>query len=225
MNIIDPVINGTIRGLFRLFYRFDPAPLRQVPMEGPLIITANHTHFLDAPLLYVYMQPRTMVAMAKKQLWDHAVTRFIMHRWKTIPVDRDAMGRETMNACFTVLKNRDILAIAPEGTRSRSGVLQEGKSGVAYIAYREKAPIIPMVTLGFEDRKAYRWPLRRTPLHIAVGPAYRIIDTGSRLSAQGREELMQEIMMRIAVLLPEEKRGIYRDMEIQYVHTEDITLT
>ncbi len=221
MNIIDAILNAIFKAFFRLFFRYDPSPLFTVPMEGPLIITANHTHFLDAPLLYLYMQPRKMVAMAKKQLWDHAFTRFIMKRWGTIPVDRDAMGRETMNACFKVLKENNILAIAPEGTRSGSGVLQEGKSGVAYIAYREKAPIIPIVTYGFEDGKKYRWPFRRTPLYVAVGKPYEIVKEG-RLDSEGREALMKEIMIRLALLLPEEKRGIYGTKDFSFEYTKDI---
>ncbi len=88
MKIIDALLNGLFRLVFRMFFRFDASPLKTVPLEGPLIITANHIHFLDAPLLYVFMRPRKMIAMAKKQLWENTFTRFIMKRWNTIPVDR-----------------------------------------------------------------------------------------------------------------------------------------
>ncbi len=128
-----------------------------------------------------------------------------------------------MNACFKVLKEKNILAIAPEGTRSKDGVLKEGKSGVAYIAYREKAPIIPIVTSGYENMKEYRKKFRRTPLHIAVGSAYEIVPQEGRLDGAAREALIDEIMLRLALLLPEEKRGTYRDRKLNFVYTRDIT--
>ncbi len=223
MKLLDPLMNGVFRGLLKMFFKFDASPLQTVQAEGPLIITANHTHALDGPLLYVFMRPRNMVAMAKKELWDIPFTRFIMNRWKSIPVDRDAMGRETMNACFAVLKNNNILAIAPEGTRSKSGVLQEGKSGVAYIAYREKAPIIPIVTLGFDGFRENIRRLRRTPLLVKVGTPYEIVEQPGRLDGAGREALMDEIMIRLAALLPEEKRGRYGIKDPSFVYTRDIT--
>ena len=55
-----------------------------------------------------------------------------------------------MESCFTSLKENRILAIAPEGTRNKEGSLQEGKAGVAFIAYKAQVPIIPLITLGFQ---------------------------------------------------------------------------
>jgi 1-acyl-sn-glycerol-3-phosphate acyltransferase len=127
MNMKERIVNALMRGIFRLLFTMDLSEFEKVPRQGPFIIIANHTSALDGPLMYVFMRPRNMIAMGKKELWDHWLTRFIMNLWNTIPVDRGNMGRDTMQQCFSVLDRKDILAIAPEGTRNTTGELQEGK--------------------------------------------------------------------------------------------------
>ncbi len=100
-------------------------------------------------MLYAFLHPRPLHALAKQELWDHKFMAYLMNMWKSIPVDRQNMGRSTMDACFKVLDDQHILAIAPEGTRSKDGKLQEGKGGVAFIAHKKDIPMIPVAVMGF----------------------------------------------------------------------------
>jgi 1-acyl-sn-glycerol-3-phosphate acyltransferase len=219
MKFFENIINGAFRFVFRLFFKIDTSELKKVPQNGPLLLIANHTSFLDGPLLYVFLQPRHTIAMAKKELWNHWFTKNVMNMWKCIPVDRENMNRESMQSCLKVLDEKNILAIAPEGTRNKEGNLQQGKSGVAFIAYKQQAPMIPVITLGFENFKKNFKRLRRTPILVKVGEPFTIVKKSGRLDSQGREDLMEEIMLRLAALLPAENRGFYTDKEREYTLT------
>ncbi|NCB02776.1 MAG: 1-acyl-sn-glycerol-3-phosphate acyltransferase [Spirochaetia bacterium] len=217
-------MNATFKLLYRVFYTFDASELRNIQKKGPLLLISNHTNVFDGPLLYVFMQPSSVLAMAKKELWNHWFTAMVMKSWSSIPVDRENMTRETMEACFTALKEEKILAIAPEGTRSKDGSLQEGKAGVAFIAYKAQVPILPVITLGYNNLKENVKKFRRTPLVIKVGTPFEIIQKSGRLDAAARSELNDEIMLRLAALLPEDKRGFYSGKEKEYSLTKDIEL-
>lgn len=225
MKITERITNAILRGLFRLFFKMDLKEFDKVPKDGPFMIIANHTSALDGPLMYVFMQPRQMIAMAKQELWNHWFTRFIMEQWGSIPVDRENMGRQSMEQCFAVLDRGEILAIAPEGTRNNEGDLQEGKAGVAFIAHKKQVPMVPIVILGFDTFSYHMKRLRRTPLTISVGKPFEIVQKSGRLDAAGRQQLVDEIMLHLAELMPEEKRGHYKNRPLTFSLTKPLELT
>lgn len=213
MKLSERIVNSLLRGIFRILFKVDTSPLKGVMQEGPAIIISNHTSNFEGPLLYVFMQPRPLMALAKKELWDNRVTRYAMKMWESIAVDRENMSRQTLEECFNALDAKNILAIAPEGTRSSDGKLQQGKGGVAFIAHKKDVPLIPIATLGFENFSKNIKRLKRTPIKIAVGAPFEIKQKGGRLDAQKREDLIDEIMLRLALLMPPEQRGYYADKE------------
>jgi len=222
MSLKERIVNAILRGLFRLFFKINVDEFAKMPHEGPFIIFANHTSALDGPLMYVFMRPRNMVAMAKKELWNNIITRFIMNLWNSIPVDRENMERQTLESCFAILDKGDILAIAPEGTRSKDGSLQEGKEGVAFIAYRKKVPMVPIVTIGLENFKQNIKKLKRTKVTIKIGEPFEITAQG-RLNAESRKQLIDEIMMKLVELLPPSLHGYYAGKNIEYQLTSTVT--
>ncbi|MDD3903504.1 MAG: lysophospholipid acyltransferase family protein [Sphaerochaeta sp.] len=212
-------INALLRTFFRVCFSIDRKELAKIPEQGPFLMMVNHTSNLEAPMLYVFLQPRKMFAMAKKELWEHSFMGWLMDAWKSIPVDRENMGRETMEACFAVLDQKNILAIAPEGTRSEDGCLQQGKAGVAFIAHKKDVPMIPIAITGFESFSKNIKRLRRTPITIRVGKSFEIIQKGGRID---RQALSDEIMLRLAELMPKEKRGFYTDYPLTFSLTRAI---
>ena len=180
----------------------------------------NHTSNLEGPMLYAFLQPRKMHALAKQELWEHKFMAYLMDLWASIPVDRQNMGRATMDACFKVLDEQHILAIAPEGTRSHDGRLQEGKGGVAFIAHKKNAPMIPVAVMGFTDFKKNIKRLKRTVITVKVGPVFEIVQKGGRMDADTRQALAEEIMLRLAELMPPSLRGHYESMPINFTLTK-----
>ena len=222
MKLSERITNAVLRTLLRMFFTMNLDEFEKVPRTGPFMLIANHTSAFDGPLMYVFMRPREMVAMAKQELWDHAATRFLMNLWNSIPVDRENMGRQTMEQCFSILDRGDILAIAPEGTRSSNGMLQQGKAGVAFIAHKKQVPMVPIAITGFENFRKNIKRLRRTPLTIAVGKPFEVANTGGRLAAAGRQKLVDEIMLRLAELMPPSYWGFYTGHQLDFTMTKTV---
>ncbi len=222
MKLSERFMNALFRALFRMFFRINLKALEKIPKKGPYLMMVNHTSALDGPMLYVFLQPMKLVALAKKQLWEKKFTGYVMNSWHSIPVDRENMGRETMEACFSILDHGDTLAMAPEGTRSPDGNLQQGKAGIAYIAHKKQVPMVPVAVYGFNDPSYKKRLFRRRPITIAVGKPFEIIQKGGRLDAAMRQEVIDEIMLRLAELMPKEKRGFYKDHPIEYRLTQTL---
>ncbi|MDT3360226.1 MAG: 1-acyl-sn-glycerol-3-phosphate acyltransferase [Spirochaetota bacterium] len=222
MKLSERMINSLLRTFFRLFFRIDRSELAKVPQAGPLLMMVNHTSNLEGPMLYAFLQPRPLHALAKQELWEQKFMAYLMDMWKSIPVDRQNMGRSTMDACFKVLEDRHILAIAPEGTRSKDGNLQEGKGGVAFIAHKKDVPMIPVAVMGFPSFSKNIKRLRRTVITIKVGEVFEIVQKGGRIDADTRQALADEIMMRLAIMMPNEMRGHYKDKDIVFTLTRTL---
>jgi 1-acyl-sn-glycerol-3-phosphate acyltransferase len=111
------------------------------------------------------------------------------------------------------MKEGNTLVIAPEGTRSRVGTLLEGKPGVSYLATKLNRPIVPVAICGTEDKVFWGnlKRLRRNHVIVRAGPAFTL----PPLPRENREEVLRqytdEIMCRIAVLLPEKYHGFYKN--------------
>ncbi|HKM07328.1 MAG TPA: lysophospholipid acyltransferase family protein [Sphaerochaeta sp.] len=222
MKVSERIVNVALRVFFRVTCRINIEELKKVPQDGPLLLLANHTYVLDGPMLYVFLRRSNLLAMAKKELWDNKFLGWVMDLWRSIPVDRENMGRETMEACFAALDRKEILAMAPEGTRSKDECLQQGKAGIAFIAHKKDAPMVPVVILGLTSFSRNLKRLRRTPITIAVGKPFEIIQKGGRVDAATRDALSDEIMLRMAALMPEDKRGYYQGRPLEFSLTREI---
>lgn len=222
MTLTNRMANALMRTIFRITCRVHPEELEAIPQHGPFILVINHISVLEAPMMYLFMRPRNTIALAKKELWEHAVTRRIMQWWECIPIDRNGLDREALSSCFSVLEQQDILCIAPEGTRSADGSLQQGKAGTGYIAAKSRVPILPVANYGIESYGRNIRRLRRTDVHFTVGTPFVISSEKKRFSAEERQQITDEMMIRIARLLPPEYRGYYADrIDREFVFTSD----
>ncbi len=211
------MVNWVLRRLFQTVCRIDRAELSKVPAQGPLILVGNHVNFLEAPVLIPHLEPRPITGLAKRESWDNPLFYLLFNQWEIIPIDRGTVDREAFRLATEALDQNKILAVFPEGTRSQDGCLLQGKPGVVALAVRSKAPLIPLAFYGYENF----WPnlkrLRRTDFHIVVGRPFRLDTGGEALSRDARQVVTDEIMYKIAELLPERYRGYYKDVDkVQY---------
>lgn len=126
--------------------------LENVPTEGPAIVAANHTSVLDSFIVPCVL-PRNISYVGKAEYLDDWKTRYIFPALGMIPIDR-AGGDAAMAALDTaaeLLDHGGLFGIYPEGTRSRTGDLYKGRTGVARLAHRTGAPIIPVGLTGMRD--------------------------------------------------------------------------
>ncbi len=209
MSLAGRAVNAVESALVSVLCRVDDAQMTRVPASGPLILATNHVSFLEIPVLHSRLRPRRVVGLAKAESWKNPILRWLFTLWNAIPVRRGETDLAALRQCFQVLKEGAILVIAPEGTRSRHGRLQRGRSGVVTLALRSGAPILPLAFYGGESLGQNVRRLQRTAFHIVVGEPFSLRAEGGRLTHERRQELADEIMYRIAALLPPEYRGVY----------------
>lgn len=193
------------------FLDVDASEVARIPMEGPLIISTNHINSLDAPVGFSHLHPRPVTAFVKAETWDNWFMKFLFNAWEAIPIKRGEVDFEAFRMAEDALKQKKIIIVAPEGTRSRHGRLNQGYPGIALLAIRTGAPILPVVFYGNEKIKDLRIG-KRTKMVIKVGSPYKIDLNGRPLDRENRKQITDEIMYEIARILPEENRGVYSDL-------------
>lgn len=204
-------MNSVIRLGMVILCRVDKSDLHKVPPQGPLILVTNHINSLEVPLLFVHLQPRKMIGLAKIETWNNKFMGWLFDLWDAIPVSRGEADLEAIRACLEALKTGDILAIAPEGTRSYNGHLQRGQPGISLIALRAGVSILPMAHWGGEAFSENVKKFKRTDFQVRVGKPFSLDANGEKVNGEVRQAMADEIMCQIAGLLPEEYRGEYAD--------------
>jgi len=189
--------------------RIEEAELGQVPMCGPLILAVNHINSLEVPLLHSHLQPRRLIGLAKIETWDSKFMGWLFNLWEAIPIRRGEADLEALRRCLISLEAEDILAVAPEGTRSYDGKLLNGQPGIVLIALHSGAPILPVAHWGGENFPKNIKRLKRTDFHIRVGKTFSLDAKGEQVNGKVRQAMVDEIMYQIAILMPEEYRGQY----------------
>ena len=111
-----------------------------------------------------------------------------------------------------MLKEGYIVAVAPEGTRSHDGKMQRARSGVVIMGLRSGAPFVPVAHCGGEKLSDNLRRLKRTDFHIAVGQPFYLDVGNTKVTRSVRQQIADEIMYRIAALVPPEYRGYYSDL-------------
>jgi len=202
-------IRAVVSFLFHLLARIEVAGVENIPQEGPLIVAINHVSRLDTVVLGI-TPTRHIYAFAASKYKSYPLFRWILEAAGVIWVRRTDFDREALLQAIELLRRGEALGIAPEGTRSRTGALQPAKSGVAFLAARTGATIIPVAITGTQHMVRDFKHLRRMRIRVVYGQPFRLSKEG-RLSSAELQEATTFIMHRIAELLPPEYRGVYAD--------------
>lgn len=196
--------------LLPLVARVEVHGLENCPPGGPLIVAINHLAHMDAPLVLGTM-PWEVEAIALSDLYRVPVTGQLLRLYGAIPVHRGEFDREVLRRALQVLAEGKVLVLAPEARMSVTGALEKARHGVAWLADRSGAPILPVALTGTETAYAEWKRLRRPRFTVTVGEVF-ILPPCQSSGAERREYLARvtdEIMRRIAALLPPEYRGVY----------------
>jgi 1-acyl-sn-glycerol-3-phosphate acyltransferase len=180
---------------------------------GPVIIACNHLGRMDALLTLGLVKRDDIIVVVAEKYAKSGVIRWFVRQLDLLFLQRYEADFGTLKEVLRRLQAGGILVIAPEGTRSTTEALLEGKPGVTFLAAKSGATIIPVGSTGTEDRAvaaAYRsW--RRPTINIRVGTPFKI----PPVPKEGRDEFFKkytdEIMTQIAALLPKQYRGVYED--------------
>jgi 1-acyl-sn-glycerol-3-phosphate acyltransferase len=187
--------------------RYEAAGREHMPPSGGVIVVSNHLNNADPPMVQQAL-PRPVVFMAKKEMIDAPIIGALFRAWGAFPVRRGEADLAAVRAACAVVQRGEVLMMFPEGTRSRTGHLGAGHPGTALIARRTGAPIVPVAITGTER---IAWPgiffrPRSVPrIRVVVGEPF-VLEKAPASSETLRRDV-DEIMARIAALLPEQYRA------------------
>ncbi len=191
----------------------------EIPRAGPLILASNHASNLDAVVLGSWLMPtlgRRIHWLGKKELFDWPLVGWAAANGGVHPVDRGAADVEAFRLAQRILDAGNILFVFPEGTRSPDGTLQQAQDGVAVLAIRTGAPIVPLGIAGSSRvwPKGQKFPHPGGHVTARVGRPFVPADLlPSGTDRRAAKPLVTDLIMRrIAELLPPAQRGAYGDL-------------
>jgi 1-acyl-sn-glycerol-3-phosphate acyltransferase len=204
-------VTRLIKAIIDVICNVHSEDIKKVPLKGPLILAANHINFMEAVIFFTYTPPRPITGIAKVETWDSPILGPLFSLWGAIPIKRGEADRAAYDACMQALQENKILAILPEGTRSGNGELQKGQPGIVLLAARSGLPILPAVIWGQENFWHNLRRFKRTELFIRVGEPFKLKTGDVSFDRETRQRMVDEVMFRMAELMPEKYRGEYTD--------------
>ncbi|MCS6773707.1 MAG: lysophospholipid acyltransferase family protein [Anaerolineae bacterium] len=204
-------LRGFYNACLRLFQRtlmdYCITGLENVPPSGGAIVMINHINFWD-PLVVMPSLGRDVIPMTKVEAWESPLRWFVTY-YGAIPVHRGEVDTAAIRAATEALNEGFLVLISPEGTRSPTGALIRAQEGMAYLATRTNAPILPVAIQGTPDIFPSLKRLRRARVQVTVGPLFTLDTGGQRPDRAMLAQLTDYAMRRLAALLPPHMRGAY----------------
>lgn len=230
------IVTGIGRTIANLIMRVQIEGLDNVPKNEPLIVTANHFSWFDAPLITIFLpvRPVFLIATESQRFW---FVRWFMTVFDGIPIWRGRVDRKAIRRAIETLGSGRAIAIFPEGginpklaklrkqghqivndgydnLARTDGELTHPQPGTAYLAAQSKARILPVALVGTEKVLLNLARLKRTDVTIHIGEPFGPVNIASTLQRQEQRQALnnvaEQIMIRIAQLFPQEKRGPYQ---------------
>jgi 1-acyl-sn-glycerol-3-phosphate acyltransferase len=197
----------------RLFYRVRVEGREHIPLRGSAILASNHISFCDSFFLPLVV-PRRVTYVAKAEYFDNWKVAWFFKANGHIPLRRGAGAdwKRALDAAAEVLGAGGLFGIYPEGTRSKDGRLYRGHTGVAMLALRTGAPVIPIGFAGTDKAQPVGAKMMRPfkTVTIRIGPP---IDLAAGIDQpQGQRALRamtDTVMKEIQNLSGQEYTGRY----------------
>jgi len=155
--------------IFRLLFRGRTACNAQVPMEGALVVVANHGSHLDPPLLG-HALGRPVAFMAKAELFRVPLLGTVIRACGAYPVARGASDREAIRVALARLSEGWATGVFLDGTRQGDGRVNDPQHGAAFLAAKAGVPLLPVAIVNSHRAlgTGRLWP-RLVPIHIRIG--------------------------------------------------------
>jgi 1-acyl-sn-glycerol-3-phosphate acyltransferase len=131
-----------------------------------------------------------------------------MDQYGAFPVRRGEVDRKALGKAVAIMREGRVLGISPEGHRSETATLGRAKPGAARMALQTDTPILPVAVSGTESAVSELFRLRRPRMAVRIGEPFRL-EAQKPVSKERQQDLADELMLRIAALLPESYRGVY----------------
>jgi len=206
-------LRAFIRALgFRVLWRVEVTGAENIPDSGATIIMMNHISALDPILCMGAVTNRFVVPMTKIENAQNWFFGFFVWWWGSYTINRNEIDRKALVNSIELVKNGQMILIAPEGTRHPEG-LAEAKGGLAYVATKAGAVIVPTGISGAVGWKAKMLHLQRPQINVHFGRPFRFKAEGGRVPREDLSAMSHEAMYQLALAVKDEtRRGFYSDM-------------
>jgi 1-acyl-sn-glycerol-3-phosphate acyltransferase len=187
--------------------------LQDLPLDGPLIIAANHVSNADPPFIGGWLGPalgRRPTFLAKQSLFAGPLG-LLIRSLGAEPVKAGGSDIDAYRAAKAILDRGGVVAILPEGTRSRDGVMAQPKPGVSLLATRTGAPVLPVGVSG-TDRliaRGQRLPRIGSRITLRVGRPFQLVVPAGADRRAALADADTQLMRRIAALVDRRHRGTW----------------
>lgn len=188
--------------------------LDNIPTDGPCIVMMSHISAIDPVICLGEITNRYVIPMTKIENMNNYAFRFLVWWWGAYAVHRDTVDRKALMTSIELLKANQMILIAPEGTRHPQG-LGEGKDGIAYIATKTDAVILPAAISQTVDFKK-RWKkFQRARAHVTFGRPFKFKTDGkTHIPREEIRQMTQEAMYQLALTQSDlSLRGVYSDVQ------------
>ena len=205
-------LRSIVRFLMSIIADIEVHGLEKIP-QGNFIAAANHLGRLDTAAMFCVIDREDIIMPVAEKYKNHPIFGAIGRAANAIWLNRFDADFSALRQILARMEQGGMLVIAPEGTRSQTEALQEGKLGVAFLASKSGYPVLPVAVTGTEDRAVLEnlKRFRRSKIVIRGGDPFVIEILKGRGREQAMREATDEIMCRIAVMLPEKYRGVYAE--------------
>jgi len=191
------------RWLFRAFVmEMDVTGLEHFPVMGAAVVACNHLVTFDVFPLQLAL-PRMVFYMGKAELFQVAPIHWLFRRLGAFPVYRGERDEWALNHARKILTAGEIVAMFPEGTRSRGKGLAVARPGAAKLAIEMKIPVVVVSIDGVQN--LLKRFLHRARVHVVIAPPIYPAEDDSPLA------LTDKVMFTMAANLPPSLRGVYAD--------------
>jgi 1-acyl-sn-glycerol-3-phosphate acyltransferase len=186
--------------------------------KRPIIFVCNHLSNSDGLVLDRVLKEEDVTFIAGVKLSNDPITNIGMNVVKTISIKPNSADKEALTKVIKTVKDGQNILIFPEGTRSRTGSMIEGKKGVLLIARLAKATIIPVGIWGSEkllpinkSGEMSDESFQHAEVTVNIGKPISLVEKDKDEDKHLYEDrALKSLMKEIAVLLPEDYRGVYR---------------
>ncbi len=198
-------------GLIRKVSELKVIGHENVPPSGPALVVISHISRLDTPFIFCTGGRMDVIPMVAREYKNTFFLGWILNMIRVIWITRGSYDFNAFREAKDYLNKGWIVGLAPEGSRSRDGLLHEGKPGSALLAYKMDVPILPAAVTGTDTMSKAFLSLRKMRVTVEFGRTFRLPDRNGLENKVWLKQATDEIMCHIAAILPPERRGFYKD--------------
>lgn len=213
------ILRPLFRLLFHILCQVRVVGLENVPRSGAYLIAINHASLFEPPFVLAFW-PRAAEAAGAVEIWERPGQNILVRLYGAIPVHRGEYDRKLIDAMLSVLRSGKPLLLAPEGGRTHSPAMRRALPGAAHIVDQADVPVLPVGVAGTSDDLLKRALRGERPLiEMRIGKPFKLPSLEGRGEARRsqRQRNADQIMMRIAALLPPEYHGYYAGLNVDWV--------